>query len=334
MRRRLAWVLVVALALLVALVAWQGATDVVGLLRQAGWRLALLSLFAVPNVVLAGLSWRLLLAREARPGFGTLMQAVWVGGAWNTLMPVASVGGDAVRIRLLTLRGAPGAEVAASVVVDKIVQGGTTVVLAGIAGVLLAVLSGGGGAALAGIVLSALLLAVGLGVFMALASRGTLLQGVARRVPRGRFPRLAEALSRRAGLVDAQLARIHARPGPLALSLALRVVARLVLAGEVWLAAQWMGFPVGVVEAVAIRSLAWAARGTAFVVPGGVGVQEGASVAAASLLGLPLELGVSLSLAMRVRELLVGVPGLAAWPWIEARALRARADAGRVLSSD
>lgn len=321
------------MAALVALVVWQGASEVVRLLGAAGSRLLLLSLFAVPNVLLASLSWRLLLAVKARPRLATLAQAVWIGGAWNNLMPVASVGGDAIRIRLLALRGAPTAEVAASVLVDKAVQGATTVVLAALAALLFFVLVSERGA-LHALALSTPLLAAALGVFVWLARRGTLLQNLASVVPRTRFPRLAEGMTHRAELVDAQLARIHARPVPLLGALALRVAARLVLAGEVWFAAQWMGYPVGVMEALAIRCLAWAARGTAFVVPAGVGVQEAAGMAAASLLGLPLELGVSLSLAMRVRELAVGLPGLAAWPWIEARALRTRREAGRVLDSE
>jgi hypothetical protein len=45
-------------------------------------------------------------------------------------------------------------------------------------------------------------------------------------------------------------------------------------------------------------------------VPGALGVQETGYVLLAPLAGLPTEVGLALSLAKRVRELLLGLPGL------------------------
>ena len=47
-------------------------------------------------------------------------------------------------------------------------------------------------------------------------------------------------------------------------------------ASEVWIALSFMGHPVSVAEAVAIESLGQGSRAAAFVLPGGLGVQDGA----------------------------------------------------------
>ena len=80
-----------------------------------------------------------------------------------------------------------------------------------------------------------------------------------------------------------------------------------------------MGHPVGIVEALVIQSLGRAVRSAAFMVPGGLGVQEGGYMVIAGLLGLGPDVGLALSLVKRVREIAVGVPALLAWQWAEGR---------------
>jgi hypothetical protein len=43
-----------------------------------------------------------------------------------------------------------------------------------------------------------------------------------------------------------------------------------------------------------------------------------------ALLGLPADLALAVSLTKRVRELALGLPGLAAWQWVEGRRLLSR----------
>ncbi len=90
---------------------------------------------------------------------------------------------------------------------------------------------------------------------------------------------------------------------------------------EVWVALYFMGVPVGLGEALVLESLGQAARSAGFAVPSGVGVQEAGFVVTAASLGLAPETGLALSLAKRVRELLMGVPALLAWQWLEGRRL-------------
>jgi hypothetical protein len=91
---------------------------------------------------------------------------------------------------------------------------------------------------------------------------------------------------------------------------------------EVWLAAALMGHPISPWEALMIRSLSSAVRGATFFVPNGLGVQEGAYRLLGAVIGLPPGFALSMSLAVRARELIASVPGLLAWQHVEGRKLR------------
>ena len=82
---------------------------------------------------------------------------------------------------------------------------------------------------------------------------------------------------------------------------------------EVWLALWALGQPVSLAQAVVIESLGMAARSAGFMVPGALGIQEGGFVLAAGLFGIPPGTALSLSVLKRLRELLVGLPAMAAW---------------------
>src|SRR5262249_59380092 len=91
------------------------------------------------------------------------------------------------------------------------------------------------------------------------------------------------------------------------------VVSGLPGAGEIWLALRFLGHPVGLARAIVIESLAESVRTAAFTVPGALGVQEGGFLVLGRLFGLTPDVALALSLAKRVREVALGVPGLVAW---------------------
>jgi uncharacterized membrane protein YbhN (UPF0104 family) len=80
-----------------------------------------------------------------------------------------------------------------------------------------------------------------------------------------------------------------------------------------------MGYSISYSDAVAIESLAQAARGAAFVVPGAVGVQEGGLIVLCALFGVPANAALALSLIKRAADLAVGIPGLIGWHALETR---------------
>ena len=93
-----------------------------------------------------------------------------------------------------------------------------------------------------------------------------------------------------------------------------------------------LGVDAGLREALIIESLGQAVRSAGFAVPGALGVQEGGYILICGLLGISPQSAIELSLLRRIREVVLGVPGLIAWQRIEARfagrnaSLRAAAD--------
>jgi uncharacterized membrane protein YbhN (UPF0104 family) len=73
---------------------------------------------------------------------------------------------------------------------------------------------------------------------------------------------------------------------------------------------QLIGLPATWSDSLMLESIGQAIRGAAFAIPGALGVQEGGYVLLASLIGLPADAGLALSLAKRAREIIMGLPGL------------------------
>jgi len=87
---------------------------------------------------------------------------------------------------------------------------------------------------------------------------------------------------------------------------------------QLWLAARVLGFPVSPFAALAIDSVAYAARGIAFFIPAGVVLQEAGLVGAGLVFGLAAPQALALALVLRLRDVVFGV-SLLAWPVLEWR---------------
>ncbi|MGH8671999.1 MAG: lysylphosphatidylglycerol synthase domain-containing protein, partial [Burkholderiales bacterium] len=112
---------------------------------------------------------------------------------------------------------------------------------------------------------------------------------------------------------------LYANPRALAAGAGWHLASWVVGAAEVWMLLYLMGSPIDFYEALILESLGNAVRSSAFLVPGALGVQEGGYALLGTLFGLPPQLGLALSLAKRVRELLLGVPALLVWQGLEGR---------------
>lgn len=318
--KRASWIgLSVGVALAVALVAWQGADTVANLLASTSWKLLLVAGFAVPQLLLASTSWRLLFPAGGAPRFGLVFLAMWIGVSINLMLPVANLGGDVVRARLLSLWTGRPRDAVASVVVDKTVLVATLPVLAviGTAAVLHLVPDSGSFGAAAGLV-TLLALAI---ILLVLAQRAGAFSFLAARAVRlARRPGW-EGLVAKASDLDTAIRDLYRRPGTILAACSLRMLGRLSASGDVWLAARLLGHPITIVDAILLRSVGIVARAVAFPVPGGLGVQEGSFVALGSLIGMPPEVALATSLATRVREVVSSIPGLIAWQFVEGRGL-------------
>ena len=290
-----------------------------------GWRLAPITLFHIVPLWFSAFSWRALIFAASRPRAATVLWIRWIRELINSLLPVAGVGGDFASVRLLSQRGVPGADAAASVVVDTTVGVATQLVfvLAGVA-LLVARPSGDGALDLAYALLVGLAVFVALIVGFLLAQHRSLFATILR-LAHGLAPAQGLAdLEGGAAKIDAAIVATYRRTGALASAGLVRLAGWAVGAGEVWLVLHFLGRPFGLIDAFVLESLNSGVRAAAFLAPGALGAQEGGLVLFGHLFGLPADVALAISLSKRVRELALGVPGLILWQWIEGRRLIGR----------
>ena len=303
--------LVAGLALFTVLLLRHDVGQVGATLALAGWGLGLVALFHLLPMLADALGWWSLLGGPMRPPLRTFVFGRWLGESVNTLLPALQVGGNLVKARFLTRRGVPGATAGASVVVDVtlLVLSQIGFTLVGL-GLLLVHLGGGplAAPALTGMMLMGSLLAL----FYFVQRHGLfgMLAATLRRLARGSS---WTALTTGAAALDHAIDRLYQDRRALLASGAWHFVSWIAGAGEVWLALQVLGHPVGPMMALLLESLGQAVRASAFLVPGALGVQEGGYLVLGKVLGLAPETSLALSLTKRVRELLLGLPGLVAW---------------------
>jgi putative membrane protein len=303
--------LAVGVLLFAAVIAWQGLDDVTVALRRAGWGILAVALLHLPQVWADAMGWRRLVPSGQQPPRRTMIWARWIGESINDLLPVLQMGGNVVKAWLLANRGVRVGLAGASVVVD-ITLVVLTQILFTLFGVSLLVPSLGGGRALLVVLVGAGIMTVLLAGFYAVQRRGFfgLLVRLSRRILGG-----AEwaTFSDGATTMDAEVLRLYGDRRVVTTSAGWHLLAWFVGIGEVWFALHILGRPVDVWTALLFESLGQAIRTGAFAVPGALGIQEGGYVLVGSALGIEPGVALGLSLVRRVRELLLGIPGLASW---------------------
>jgi len=309
------------LALLVALIAYHGVGDVASAVAMAGWGLVAIVAYRALPMLADTLGWLVLLPHAYRRPLAQLLWMRWIGDAINLLLPVAQVGGELVRARLLSRSGVPGPMAGASVVVDLTAAVLTQVAFALLGAALLAERGGAGDAALG--------IAVGIGMFSLLligfylAQRAGMFESLARNLERLARGGDWLALVGSAAQLDRAVTQLYRRRSAFWRASAWRFAFWLLGVGESWLALHFLGHPAAILEALVLESLGSAVRAAAFAIPGALGVQEGSFILLGSLLGLSPETSLAVSLIKRVRELAVGLPALVAWQLSEGhRVLR------------
>ena len=306
--------LLVGFALFVGLVAWQGAENLAESLKTVGWQVFWLPIFYLLPLGCAALSWHFLFDRNAGPDRKTLLYGTWVGLATNWLLPVAQVGGELVRARLLATRRFAASVAMASVVTDKTLQVVTQAFYT-LAGLTLLMWRWSDRRFAIGALVGVFAIAAASFAFYR-AQRAGLFQ-LSVRVARRILSKSADGeppndLDRRAIEIDAAIQAIYNRRDRLFVSALWRLAFRFAVAGEVWLALHFLDRPAGFASAIILESLGQGSRSLGFVVPAGLGVQEGAFLAVGTALGLSPQDALTLSLCKRARELAIGVPGLLA----------------------
>lgn len=307
------------LGVTVALLVREGLPEVLQLLRIAGWRLLWLVPLHIIPLACYGVAWSALLKGDHKPGYGYLAWGAIVREAVQLLLPVASVAGEVVGVRLLVRRQIPLPTASASVIVELSLTIAAQAIFAATGLALLADQSRIGRAGRVVIIgLLASLVAVPGLVFTVRRWGGDIAAFALRAVER--LGGVTEGS--RAG----EPARFHAaiealfadRRALLACGL-WQLLGFFLQSVETWVMLRIVGAPATARGAVILESMANTLQSTTFLIPFNLGTQEGGFLLFGAALGLTPQTALALSLARRVRQVLLGVPALMSWYWVERR---------------
>jgi len=298
----------------------EGVHDLVSVLSIAGWSLAGVVAFRIVPLLIDSFGWRSLISPNNHVPTFFILRARWVAESFNTLLPVAQVGGHVIRARMLAKQGVTATESAATVMVD-FTMGTTTqfIFIAMGVGLLGAVEKAEGNTIvlLAGIAVAFLLL---LGFYVSqrigfFSSATKFLQ----KIMRGRqFTSLIGG----AETLDQKIAGLYRQHRKLLVCACWRLLAWISKSGEVALSLYLLGSTVTFSKAIILESLGTAVASALFFIPGALGVREGGILILGNLIGIPPDVALALALIKRGREVVVGVPGLLFWTYAEGRVLR------------
>ena len=310
-----------------ALVGWlfssYGVGRIFAVLERAGAIGALIVLaFHLPQMVCSALGWQSIAgpgdaASGGRPRLSTYLLLRWVREAVNNLLPLAQIGGEFVVVRLLQRRGVRLAQAVAGTIADLLLEMATQVSFTVLGIFLLVSLTGH--SEVADIATRALWVAA-LVVGGAFAALWLGLAAVIERAVLGMGRSFGWPATDGIDGLHVALTGAFRAPGRVTLAVFWHLLSWLLGGIEVCLILHFFGGDVGIGPGLVIESLGQALKAVGFAVPGAIGVQEGGYVVVCRLLGIAPETALALSLMKRMREVVLGLPGLILWHRTESSA--------------
>lgn len=273
--------------------------------------LAAVTAFHLGIVAACGVAWFVLVPQSDRPSPWAFILGRMVRNGASEVLPLSQAGGFIMGARAATAAGLPGAMSIASTVADITMELLGELIFVGIALAILARLHPG--TALESWVATGLVGATAVAMVYAMAQRRgfAFIERVANRAPQGAG--LAAGAATLQGCMDDIYGRLR---GPL-LGFLMHLACWLASAVEAWFALRLMGTSPGFAVVLSIEGLVTAARALAFAIPSALGVQEGAYVVVGAMFGVSADALLALSLLKRARDLVLGLPPLLAWQFLE-----------------
>jgi len=300
------------------LYATSDVSKVLAALALAGWGILAVLVAHVPSTVAATAGWRAMIPAGA-PRLTRLLLFRWIKEAVNSLLPVAQVGGDVVRTRLLIRAGVEPRTAIAGCVVDVAI--GTTCLFAYL-------LLGLGFLILQphqGLTNALALRAMAIAAIIALAAFAAPRLGLLRLVDR-----LVDRLGRRAARAEGQddtglhevIVGLYRRRGAVWSCTVWHLAAWLFGAAEAFVTLTLLHLQPSWAQAFLVDSLGQGFRAAGFLIPGALGVQEGGFIVLFALFGLHADQALAFSTIRRLREVALGLPALLVWAGLESRSRR------------
>jgi putative membrane protein len=303
-------------ALAVGLVVWLGAGKIVRSVASIGWGgFAILVGWQFLMCVVLASAWHRLCpgARLRTLIWGRLVRE---GGA--NILPFSEVGALAFGARAITLGGVKWERAVASSIADTAAEfiGEIPFILFGFV-MLLA--RGPNSTLVLPLALGLALLAAGVAALIwAEKHSARLFQAIGRRIA----ARWARKAAHEASVIQHDFEYLFSQPRRLGSAACIHFAGWIGGGVTVWMAYRMLGGHIDVAPAMAIEGLLSGALAVAFLVPGGLGVQEASYVLIGQAFGMPAHLSIGLSFLRRARDIVIGAPALLVWQAIEVRQLR------------
>lgn len=305
-------------ALFTFLLIRQGASQVIAAFASAGWWIAAVVIYhlAVP-VLLDALAWSALFPESERLSLWQLFWMRWIGESVSTLVPSAAVGGDVVRARLAALHGASIPTASASVLVD-VTLGVFVQIVFTLLGLDLIISATGHQGFVRPTLIASVIGILAIAGFYVVQHLG-MFRFIGKIISKLANADDWHSLVHSGQILDEAIRSLYARRHGVIRCCLWTAVSLILGSGEIWLALHALNLQATIINALVLQSMVLTIRSAMFPVPGAIGVQEGGYVVIGSLLGIPGDAAFALSLIARVRELVLGVPGLIVWQLNEAR---------------
>ena len=318
--KQLSYVLALAGVLIgVVLVAYFGVGNVVAAIGRIGWpEFALIVGWQIVLFVVLGIAWDVIMpARDGRR-FWVPVWGRMVRDAAANCLPFSQVGGFIFGASAITSQGVEWHTATASTVVDVTAEFLAQIVFACVGLVILLLRVPGSRIA------APVEAGIGLAVLACFAfvwvqkGVGSIFARLGARITGDRFSDAKE----RVDVLQAELALIYGHTGRLAAGFFVHLIGWIGTGAAGWIGFHALRVPIAFDDAMAIEALLSAAAAVAFLVPVNAGVQEAGYAGLGVVFGVPPEMSLAVSLVRRGRDVVVGVPILLLWQFIEMRHLR------------
>lgn len=275
--------------------------------QNLGWRAPLILAPYLTVYLGDTLGWRFAFGKGFPAGlsFAELFRIRWMGEAVSNVTPTAQLGGEAVKVYLLSKRGYSNIQAAASVVVGKTIQFSAQVVFLTCGAVASLSLFEDSASVRQAIAIVMVLCAGSVAGLFWLQQRGlfgSIIALLSRlRIRLKRFEAQIDSLQR----IDQRIIDYYRdERSHFAASLCFYFGGWMLDTLEILLVAYLMGVPLDWTQALAIEAFIGVAKGFGSVAPGSIGIQETGIVLLCRLAGAPDTFGVAYAVVRRARELI------------------------------
>lgn len=285
-----------------------------GVVRAGVGGLGMLCAYALGMFGVLAAAWKCLSPRTCRANLRMFFMARLVRDSISDITPFSPIAGMLAAARLATLGGMEASYAAASIAADATAETMAQVAFLAL-GFALSVshfrhLPGAQPLVTGTIIVLLLAIPCIAGLIVLQRESADWVEKIARRL----FPKAQEGTTFRQAIHELYGSRSH-----LAGATVLHLLGWVFAGGGTFFGFRLVGERIGILDALSLEAFLSTLRSLAAFVPAGIGIQEAGYAMLAPMFGLPMEMGVAVSLLKRSREVVIGVPALLYWQIVEGR---------------